>query len=103
MDHYTLSQENNRFIGDIVIHNEEFDETYYGFENHNGRTFLGKGKNHWGKSSKDKETMAKTKPKAWFTAMCSALTSTDRSLRNEHLAERLIRTALANRYGNVEI
>jgi CobQ-like glutamine amidotransferase family enzyme len=23
--------------------------------------------------------------------------------RNEHLAERLIRTALANRYGNVEI
>ncbi len=44
LDHYTLSQENNRFIGDIVIHNEEFDETYYGFENHNGRTFLGKGK-----------------------------------------------------------
>lgn len=78
LDHYTLSQENNRFIGDIVIHNEEFDETYYGFENHNGRTFLGKGENHWGKSSKDKETMAKTKPKAWFTAMCSALTSTDR-------------------------
>ena len=32
LDHYTLSQENNRFIGDIVIHNEEFDETYYGFE-----------------------------------------------------------------------
>ena len=49
LDHYTLSQENNRFIGDIVIHNEEFDETYYGFENHNGRTFLGKGEKPLGK------------------------------------------------------
>ena len=40
MGHYTLNQTNNRFIGDIKIHNEEFDETYYGFENHQGRTFL---------------------------------------------------------------
>ena len=30
----------NRFIGDIKIHNDEFNETYYGFENHQGRTFL---------------------------------------------------------------
>ncbi|AQP53132.1 adenosylcobyric acid synthase [Vagococcus penaei] len=43
LPHYTISQENNRFIGDIEIYNEEFDETYYGFENHNGMTFLGKG------------------------------------------------------------
>ena len=42
LDHYTLSQDNNRFIGDIVIENREFNETYLGFENHNGRTFLGK-------------------------------------------------------------
>ena len=40
MGHYTLNQTNNRFIGDIKIHNEDFDETYYGFENHQGRTFL---------------------------------------------------------------
>lgn len=40
MGHYTLNQENNRFIGDIKIHNDEFNETYYGFENHQGRTFL---------------------------------------------------------------
>ena len=32
MGHYTLNQENNRYIGDIKIHNEEFNETYYGFE-----------------------------------------------------------------------
>ncbi len=42
LPHYTLSQDNNRFIGDVEIYNEEFDETYYGFENHNGTTFLGK-------------------------------------------------------------
>ncbi len=38
--HYTLNQTNNRYIGDIKIHNDEFNETYYGFENHQGRTFL---------------------------------------------------------------
>ncbi len=49
LDHYTLSQDNNRFIGDVKIYNEEFDETYEGFENHNGRTFLGKGERPLGK------------------------------------------------------
>lgn len=43
LNHYTLNQDNNRFIGDIVIKNDEFGETYKGFENHNGRTFLGEG------------------------------------------------------------
>lgn len=43
LNHYTLNQDNNRFIGDIVIKNGEFGETYKGFENHNGRTFLGEG------------------------------------------------------------
>lgn len=43
LNHYTLNQDDNRFIGDIVIKNDEFGETYKGFENHNGRTFLGEG------------------------------------------------------------
>ncbi|WP_035051922.1 type 1 glutamine amidotransferase [Carnobacterium pleistocenium] len=43
LNHYTLNQDNSRFIGDIVIKNDEFGETYKGFENHNGRTFLGEG------------------------------------------------------------
>lgn len=42
LDHYTLSQDDNRFIGDIVIKNAETGEIYHGFENHNGKTFLGK-------------------------------------------------------------
>lgn len=41
LDHYTLNQDNNRFIGGVVIKNERFGQTYYGYENHNGRTFLG--------------------------------------------------------------
>lgn len=43
LNHYTLNQDDNRFIGDIVIKNDDFGETYKGFENHNGRTFLGEG------------------------------------------------------------
>ena len=32
----------SRFIGNTVIHNEEYNETYVGFENHSGRTYIGK-------------------------------------------------------------
>ncbi|RPA59821.1 adenosylcobyric acid synthase [Aerococcus agrisoli] len=49
LDHYTLNQDNNRFIGDIVIENERFGQTYYGYENHNGRTFLGENTQALGK------------------------------------------------------
>lgn len=41
IDLHTISQVNSRFIGDIVIENTTFNETYLGFENHNGVTFLG--------------------------------------------------------------
>lgn len=30
-----------RFIGNTIIYNEEFKETYVGFENHSGRTYIG--------------------------------------------------------------
>lgn len=49
LDHYTLSQDNNRFIGDIEIFNEDLQSSLYGFENHNGRTFLGKDERPLGK------------------------------------------------------
>lgn len=49
LDHYTLTQSdhrsaeqnNTRFIGDITIENQELGFKFHGFENHNGRTFLG--------------------------------------------------------------
>ena len=31
---------NTRFIGNTEIYNEEFNETYVGFENHSGRTYI---------------------------------------------------------------
>lgn len=32
---------NKRFIGNTAIYNEDFRETYVGFENHSGRTYIG--------------------------------------------------------------
>ena len=39
LDIYTEAGD-TRFIGDTVIYNEDFNETYVGFENHSGRTYL---------------------------------------------------------------
>ena len=76
MGHYTLNQKNNRYIGDIKIHNDEFDETYYGFENHQGRTFLSEDENRSAELFMGMETTRKTKAKACTTRMSLALTST---------------------------
>ncbi|MDR0846859.1 MAG: adenosylcobyric acid synthase [Lactobacillales bacterium] len=42
IDFHTESQVNNRFIGDTKM-TSEFGGEMFGFENHNGRTFLGEG------------------------------------------------------------
>lgn len=76
MGHYTLNQKNNRYIGDIKIHNDEFDETYYGFENHQGRTFLSEDENRSAELFMGMETTRKIKVKAYTTRMSLAPTST---------------------------
>lgn len=76
MGHYTLNQVNNRYIGDIKIHNEEFNETYYGFENHQGRTFLAEDENHWARSSMEMGTTKKMGAKGFITRTSLAATST---------------------------
>lgn len=40
LPHYTERQINRRFIGDVKIYDEINDQTYVGFENHNGVTYL---------------------------------------------------------------
>ncbi|KRN32267.1 type 1 glutamine amidotransferase [Weissella halotolerans] len=40
MDHYTLNQPDDRFIGNIEIKDPTNGDIYHGFENHQGRTFL---------------------------------------------------------------
>lgn len=100
LDHYTLSQDNNRYIGDITIHNEEFDETYYGFENHNGRTFLGKGERPLGKvvEGHGNNNEDGSEGAIYKNTFCSYFHGPILS-RNEQLAKRLLTTALEQKYG----
>lgn len=99
LPHYTLSQENNRFIGNIEIYNKEFDETYYGFENHNGMTFLGKGeeplgvvrKGHGNNDKDDSEgVIYKNVIGSYFHGPLLA--------RNKNLALRILNLAMKKKY-----
>lgn len=99
LPHYTLSQENNRFIGDIEIYNKEFDETYYGFENHNGMTFLGEDeeplgvvrKGHGNNNKDDSEgVIYKNVIGSYFHGPLLA--------RNKNLALRILNLAMKNKY-----
>ena len=99
LPHYTLSQDNNRFIGDIEIYNAEFDETYYGFENHNGVTFLGEGeaplgqvKMGYGNNGKDgsEGVIYKNVMGSYFHGPILA--------RNKNLALRILNMAMKQKY-----
>lgn len=98
LDHYTLSQDNNRFIGDVKIYNEEFDETYEGFENHNGRTFLGKGEQPLGKIVEGYGNNGEDQSEGaiYKNTFCSYFHGPILA-RNENLATRLIELALENK------
>lgn len=101
LDHYTLSQENSRYIGDIVIHNEEFDETYYGFENHNGRTFLGEGERPLGKIIEGKGNNAEDGTEGvHYKNVFGSYFHGPILARNKNLGRRLIYTALKQKYGS---
>jgi len=100
LPHYTLNQTDNRFIGDIIIENEDTKERYYGFENHQGRTFLGEGQKPLGKTIIGKGNngedggegmIYKNTYGSYFHGPILA--------RNSKLAYRLVTTALKNRYG----
>ncbi|WHA08843.1 adenosylcobyric acid synthase [Enterococcus montenegrensis] len=104
LDHYTLSQENNRFIGDIVIHNEEFDETYYGFENHNGRTFLGAGEKPLGKIVEGKGNNGEDQTEGViYRNVYGSYFHGPILARNEKLAYRLLKTALEKKYDAITV
>ncbi|MDR2832558.1 MAG: type 1 glutamine amidotransferase [Streptococcaceae bacterium] len=100
LPHYTLNQPTNRFIGDVVIENEETGEKYYGFENHQGRTFLGEGQKPLGKVLQGKGNngedggegmMYKNTIGSYFHG--PILSS------NSRLAYRMVITALKKKYG----
>ncbi len=100
MGHYTLNQTNNRYIGDIKIHNDEFNETYYGFENHQGRTFLADnqkplGKVVYGNGNNKEDGGEGLHYKNTFGSYFHGPILS----RNANLAYRLVTTALRKKYG----
>ncbi|MEI4321239.1 lipid II isoglutaminyl synthase subunit GatD [Streptococcus suis] len=100
MGHYTLNQTNNRYIGDIKIHNDEFKETYYGFENHQGRTFLADnqkplGKVVYGNGNNKEDGGEGLHYKNTFGSYFHGPILS----RNANLAYRLVTTALRKKYG----
>ena len=100
LGHYTLNQEDNRYIGDIKIYNEEFDETYYGFENHQGRTFLAENQKPLGKvvygngNNKEDGGEGMHYKNTFGSYFHGPILS-----RNANLAYRLVATALRKKYG----
>ena len=101
-DWYTLNQDHNRFIGDIEIHNEEFEETYYGYENHSGRTFLGEHVQPLGYviSGYGNNNEDKTEGAHYKNVFCSYFHG-PLLVRNQELAERLVSIAAQNKQAKV--
>lgn len=104
LDHYTLSQDNHRFIGDIVIKNEETGETYHGFENHQGRTFLGKNERPLGNVIEGKGNNGEdgTEGAIYKNVFCSYFHGPILT-RNGNLAKRLLVAALKRSYPDADL
>lgn len=104
LDHYTLSQDNNRFIGNITIKNEDTGETYHGFENHNGRTFLGTGEKPLGTviSGHGNNGDDHTEGAIYKQVFCSYFHGPILT-RNGELAKRMLLTALKNKYPTADL
>lgn len=94
---------NNRFIGNTAIINEDFNETYVGFENHSGRTYigslkpLGKCLMGYGNNGEDGHEGC-----IYKNTYCSYFHGSLLS-KNPELADRLLKTALEIKYKEVEL
>lgn len=100
LDHYTLSQDHHRFIGDIVIENPELGKLH-GFENHNGRTFIGKSERPLGTvlSGHGNNGEDKTEGAIYKSTYCSYFHGPILT-RNGEFAKKMLLTALHNKYPN---
>ena len=104
LDHYTKSQDNNRFIGDIVIENEETGQNYHGFENHNGVTYLGKDERPLGKVISGHGNNGKDQGEGaiYKNVYCSYFHGPILA-RNGELAKRILLTALKRKYPEADL
>lgn len=102
LDIYTEASK-DRLIGNSIIYNEEFNETYVGFENHSGKTYignlkpLGTVKHGYGNNGEDKKEGCIYK-NTFCTYFHGSLLS-----KNPELADRLLTLALQNKYGEVNL
>ena len=94
IDVCTNGQFPNRLIGDVEIVNEEFGETYLGYENHIGRTYLGKNMKPLGKVVKGYGNNEEDHVEGchYKNIFCSYFHGPI-LVRNQHLADRIIETA----------
>ncbi|KRM03421.1 glutamine amidotransferase [Limosilactobacillus gastricus] len=99
LDHYTLSQDNHRFIGDIEIKNELTGEIYHGFENHNGRTFIDESERPLGKvvSGNGNNGEDQTEGAIYKQTYCTYFHGPILT-RNGQLAKRILLQALRKKY-----
>lgn len=104
LDHYTLSQDNNRFIGDITIKNPTNGQEYHGFENHNGRTFIGKGEKPLGMvvSGHGNNGEDHTEGTIYKSTYCSYFHGPILT-RNGEIAKTLLLQALKNKYPTADL
>lgn len=103
LDLYTVGGD-NRFIGNTIIENEVFNETYVGFENHSGRTYLGEGLSPLGKcvigyGNNGEDGAEGCIYKNTFGSYFHGPILT----KNPEFADRLIKTALLNKGEDFEL
>ncbi|MGX7031650.1 type 1 glutamine amidotransferase [Vagococcus zengguangii] len=99
IDYYTESQVNNRFIGDVEIRNEEYDEVYLGFENHNGVTYLGENVKPLGKVIKGYGNNGKDQTEGvHYKNTYGSYFHGPILARNTNLAKQVLRSILEHKY-----
>lgn len=103
LNHYTEQQNDNRFIGDIVIQNSETGEKYHGFENHQGITFLGDGEAPLGEVVEGHGNNGEdgTEGAIYKNVYCSYFHGPILA-RNSQLAKRMLLNALTRKYPDAD-
>lgn len=92
-----------RFIGNTIIYNQKYNETYVGFENHSGRTYinnlepLGKCINGFGNNGEDGFEGC-TYKNTFCTYFHGSLLS-----KNPELADRILKISLEQKYGEIAL
>lgn len=104
LDHYTDKQKDHRFIGNVVIENEETGEQYHGFENHQGITFLGQGERPLGKvlEGHGNNGQDKTEGAIYKNVYCTYFHGPILA-RNNQIAKHVLINALKRKYPDADI